>query len=53
VTLIRLAEDETLQAVERVDASLDDDAGITEGESTVPADAEVLSGDDSGVRSLE
>jgi DNA gyrase subunit A len=53
VTLIRLAEDETLQAVERVDASLDDDAGITEGESTVPAGAEVLSGDDSGVRSLE
>lgn len=32
VTLMRLAEDETLQAVERVDASLDEDAVVSEAE---------------------
>jgi DNA gyrase subunit A len=32
VTLIRLAADETLQAVERVDASLDEDADVVTGE---------------------
>ena len=32
VTLMRLAEDETLQAVERVDASLDDEATTVEAE---------------------
>ena len=32
VTLMRLAEDETLQAVERVDASLDDEATTAEAE---------------------
>jgi len=33
VTLIRLAADETLQAVERVDASLDDEAGVVESDN--------------------
>jgi DNA gyrase subunit A len=32
VMLMRLAEDETLQAVERVDASLDDETGMAESE---------------------
>src|SRR5207342_1143250 len=33
VTLIRLAADETLQAVERVDASLDDEAGVADSDN--------------------
>ncbi|BCT94024.1 DNA gyrase subunit A [Lysobacter helvus] len=33
VTLIRLAADETLQAVERVDASLDDEAGVVDSDT--------------------
>ncbi|HEV8695115.1 MAG TPA: DNA gyrase subunit A [Lysobacter sp.] len=32
VTLMRLAADESLQAIERLDASLDDEAGAVEGE---------------------
>lgn len=38
VTLMRLAEDETLQAVERVDASLDDEAGVVEAEGAATED---------------
>src|SRR5690606_19114909 len=37
VTLIRLAADESLQAVERVDASLDDDEGATPDDGEVGA----------------
>jgi DNA gyrase subunit A len=41
VTLMRLAPDECLQAIERLDASLDDDSEAVEGEAVVPAgDAE-------------
>jgi DNA gyrase subunit A len=47
VTLMRLAEDETLQAVERVDASLDEDAGVAE------SDAAGVSGGDTEARSTE
>jgi DNA gyrase subunit A len=36
VTLIKLAKDETLQAVERLDASLDDDEGSATEVSSVP-----------------
>ena len=41
VTLIRLAADETLQAVERVDASLDEEAGSVESEAIGVAGGEV------------
>ncbi|HJW46640.1 MAG TPA: DNA gyrase C-terminal beta-propeller domain-containing protein, partial [Lysobacter sp.] len=34
VTLMRLAADESLQAIERLDASLDDEGELTEGEAT-------------------
>ncbi|NUS61236.1 MAG: DNA gyrase subunit A [Lysobacter sp.] len=52
VTLMRLAEDETLQAVERVDASFDDDAagGESEGAAT---EVETLSADTTEPRSPE
>ncbi|UHQ19144.1 DNA gyrase subunit A [Lysobacter sp. KIS68-7] len=56
VTLMRLADDETLQAVERVDASLDDEAGSAEAEGAativggVPGE---VSGDTTETRSLE
>jgi DNA gyrase subunit A len=56
VTLMRLAEDETLQAVERVDASLDEDAPPVEAEgaATIVEDASgALSGDAPETRSPE
>ena len=57
VTLMRLAEDETLQAVERVDASFDDEAAGgdpmgTESEGAA-TDAETLSADSTETRSPE
>lgn len=52
VTLIRLAADETLQAVERVDASLDDEVVVSEAEGAatevVDATADVSAGDAEG-----
>ncbi|MUV14647.1 DNA gyrase subunit A [Noviluteimonas gilva] len=52
VTLIRLAADETLQAVERVDASLDDEAVVSEAEGAatdaVDVTADVSAGDAEG-----
>ncbi|MGO4549658.1 DNA gyrase subunit A [Lysobacter sp. 2RAF19] len=52
VTLIRLAADETLQAVERVDASLDDEAVVSEAEGAttegVDTTADVSAGDAEG-----
>ena len=52
VTLIRLAADETLQAVERVDASLDDEAVVSEAEGAatdvVDVSADVSAGDAEG-----
>ncbi len=48
VTLIRLAADETLQAVERVDASLDDEAVVSEAEGAATEVVEVSAGDAEG-----
>ncbi|KGQ19241.1 DNA gyrase subunit A [Lysobacter dokdonensis DS-58] len=56
VTLMRLAEDETLQAVERVDASLDDETVVSEAEgaATAMVDAsEAVSADAAEDRSPE
>jgi DNA gyrase subunit A len=52
VTLMRLADDETLQAVERVDASLDDDVPAVETEGAATA-VETLSADTTEPRSPE
>jgi DNA gyrase subunit A len=40
VTLMRLAADECLQAIERLDASLDDESESGDGELVVPAGVE-------------
>lgn len=52
VTLMRLAEDETLQAVERVDASLDDEATTAEAEGAA-TEGGALSDDTPETRSQE